>query len=106
MIHTMDKEYDGIVIGVGPNGLCLGAYMAKAGQKVVFILLEAEVRTAYMLRDWREQAALTQKELAKRLNISYQAYQRMERPGRSNLTVNTLDRVAEALHRELVIELQ
>ncbi len=79
---------------------------AKKGQKVVFIPLEPEVRTAYMLRAWREEANFTQKQMAKRLGVSYQAYQRMERPGRSNLTVSTLERVARALDKQLVIEMQ
>lgn len=64
------------------------------------------VRMAYLLRSWREEAGLTQRQMAHRLGASYQAYQRMERPGRSNLTVQTLDRVARALHRELHIDLR
>ena len=76
------------------------------GKKVVLVPLDPEVRTAYILREWREGAGLTQKGIAKRLGISYQAYQRMERPGRSNLTVTTLDRIARALERELVIQIQ
>ncbi len=79
---------------------------AKKGQKVIFIPLEPEVRMAYLLRSWRESAGLTQKQIANRLGVSYQAYQRMERPGRSNLTVHTLDRVARALKKELVIEMR
>lgn len=79
---------------------------ARKGRKVVFIALEPEVRTAYMLRAWREEAGLTQKKMAERLGVTYQAYQRMERPGRSNLTVNTLERVARALNKKLVIEMQ
>ncbi len=30
-------QYDGIIIGAGPNGLTLGAYMAKAGLKVLLL---------------------------------------------------------------------
>jgi phytoene dehydrogenase-like protein len=29
------EEYDGIIIGAGPNGLTVGAYLAKAGLKVL-----------------------------------------------------------------------
>ncbi len=76
------------------------------GERMVLVPLDAEVRMAYLLRMWREEAGLTQQDLADRLGISYQAYQRMERPGRSNLTVATLDRIANALHRELVIAVQ
>lgn len=78
----------------------------KKGEKVVFITLEPEIWMAYLLRSWREKAGLSQKQLAQKLEISFQAYQRMERPGRSNLTVNTLTRIARALNKELVFDVR
>ena len=78
----------------------------RKGERAILVPLDAEVRMAYVLRQWREDSGLTQQEMASRLGISYQAYQRMERPGRSNLTVATLDRIARALDRELVIAVQ
>ena len=39
--YVQKKEYDVIIIGSGPNGLQIGAYLAKAGQKV--LLLEKRV---------------------------------------------------------------
>ena len=33
----MAREYDVIIIGSGPNGLEIGAYLAKAGQKVLLL---------------------------------------------------------------------
>ena len=79
---------------------------AAKGARVVFVPLEPDVRMAYVLRDLREQEGLTQRQVAERIGITYQSYQRMERPGRSNLSLATLARVARALHRELVIELR
>lgn len=76
----------------------------RKGQESVFVHLAPEVRTAFLLRVWREEAGLSQGQLARRLGISTQAYQRMERPGRSNLTVATLDRIASALGKHLVLE--
>ena len=78
----------------------------RKGERAILVPLEAGVRMAYVLRQWREESEFTQQEMASRLGISYQAYQRMERPGRSNLTVATLDRIARALDRELVIAIQ
>ena len=79
---------------------------AQQGEKVVFIRLEPEIWMAYLLRHWREQSKFTQKQLAAKLGISYQAYQRMERPGRSNVTVHTLERIAEALGSELILDMR
>jgi len=31
------QDYDGIVIGAGPNGLTVGAYLAKAGLKILVL---------------------------------------------------------------------
>jgi transcriptional regulator with XRE-family HTH domain len=64
------------------------------------------VWVAYLIRSWREAAGLSQKELAAKLGVSYQSYQRMERPGRSNLTVETLERIAEALDSQLILEIR
>ncbi len=33
----MSKHYDIIIIGGGPNGLAAGAYLSKAGQKVLIL---------------------------------------------------------------------
>ncbi len=33
----MDREFDVIIIGAGPNGLAIGAYLSKAGQKVLLV---------------------------------------------------------------------
>lgn len=79
---------------------------AKRGRRVVFIPIEPEIRMAYVLRRWREGAGLSQKQLSQRLGISFQAYQRMERPGRSNLTVSTLQRIARALNKKLVLDVR
>jgi DNA-binding XRE family transcriptional regulator/predicted RNase H-like HicB family nuclease len=82
----------------------LKKHRAGKGEKVVFISLDPEIRTAYLLRTWREEVRLTQQAMAQRLGISYQAYQRMERPGRSNLTVATLEKIAACLGRRLVVD--
>ncbi len=33
----METKYDFIIIGAGPNGLQTGAYLSKAGQKVLVL---------------------------------------------------------------------
>jgi DNA-binding XRE family transcriptional regulator len=73
------------------------------GEEAVFVHLAPEVRTAYLVRAWRNEAGLSQSEMAKRLGVSCQAYQRMERPGRANLTVAMLDKIAAAVGKSLVL---
>lgn len=69
---------------------------------VYWISPDAHVITAILLRFAREDAHLTQAELASRLGVTYQAVQRLERSG-SNPSVKTLAKVAKALGRELKI---
>jgi len=38
-----EQEFDGIIIGAGPNGLTLGAYLAKAGLKVLVLERRYEI---------------------------------------------------------------
>jgi transcriptional regulator with XRE-family HTH domain len=54
----------------------------------------------------RQQAGLSQKELAKRLNTSQQQISRLESPGYEGHTLSTLRRVADALdaHLRVVFE--
>jgi transcriptional regulator with XRE-family HTH domain len=53
----------------------------------------------------RTDAGLSQAELARRAGVSQQAIAKLEHPD-SNPTVETLQKVADALHAELVIRLQ
>ncbi|MCZ7662779.1 MAG: FAD-dependent oxidoreductase [Thermoleophilia bacterium] len=46
-------EYDGIVIGGGPNGLTVAAYMAKAGLKVLVVERRYEMGAACAQRESR-----------------------------------------------------
>ena len=78
---------------------------AATGGKIAFIPLRPAVRMAFLLRLWRREAGLTQQKMARAMGISYQSYQRMERPGRANITVTMLDRVAKALGKKAVVDL-
>ncbi len=79
---------------------------ARKGQRVIFVRMAPEVYAAYLIRKWRASSGLTQKQLAAKLGIAYQSYQRMERPGRANLTLETLQNIAKALNKELVLDLR
>lgn len=70
-----------------------------------FIEPEAGVAIPVILKQLRENSKLTQSDVATVLGISYQAYQRLERPGKSNPTVKTLERLARVFHKSLHLEL-
>ena len=76
------------------------------GKEVVFVPLRPAVRMAFLLRKWRAEAGMTQARMARALKISTQSYQRMEKPGRANITVAMLDRIARAVGKRAVVELR
>jgi antitoxin HicB len=65
------------------------------------IPLEAHVVIALELRRLRENRS--QIEIAREMGISYQAYQRLEHPGKSNPTIKTLSKIARVLGKKLDI---
>jgi antitoxin HicB len=66
---------------------------------------EPDVAIPLMLKKLRDTNKLTQNDVAKVIGVSYQAYQRLEKPGKSNPTVKTLDRLARVFHKTLHVEL-
>lgn len=71
---------------------------------VYFIEPEPEVSVPVVLRRLREARGLTQPDIADALGISHQAYQRLERPGKSNPTLKTLARLAKVFGKDLHLE--
>jgi DNA-binding XRE family transcriptional regulator len=57
-----------------------------------------------MLRKIRDEKKLNQVEAARRLGISYQAYQRLENPAKCNPTIKTLEKVAGVFEKQLHVE--
>ena len=65
--------------------------------------VEPHILVAWELRKLRGDRP--QSEIADRLGLSYQAYQRLENPSKANPSVKTLQRVAKAFGKRLKIEL-
>ncbi|MDA8091530.1 MAG: type II toxin-antitoxin system HicB family antitoxin [Nitrospiraceae bacterium] len=74
------------------------------GKSIYHIEPEPEVAVPVILRKLRETRKLTQSDIAKLLGISYQAYQRLEKPGKSNPTIKTLERLAKVFNKDLRLE--
>lgn len=77
---------------------------AAQGEDIQMIAPEPETMAPLVLRWAREDARLTQTELASRLGMTYQAVQRLERAG-SNPTIRTMARVSRALGRQLEVSM-
>jgi DNA-binding XRE family transcriptional regulator/predicted RNase H-like HicB family nuclease len=78
---------------------------APKGGRVQWVPVPALLATRLGLIWARTDAGLSQAELARRAGVSQQAIAKLEHPD-SNPTVETLQKVADALHSELVIHLQ
>lgn len=63
-------------------------------------------RLAIRIATLREERGMTQKALARKLRVSQQALSLLENPSSANYTLNTLQRLATALDKELVVELR
>ncbi len=79
-------------------------YRVKSGH-LMWVPVEPKLAVKLELRWARENAGLTQAELAKRAGVSQPAIAQLEDPD-SNPTVETLQKVAKALGAELTIRLE
>lgn len=76
----------------------------RTSKNAYAIDVEPHIALAYQLRKIRN--GLSQSEIAKKLGISYQAYQKLENPRKCNPTVKTLEKISEVFGKNLVISLK
>jgi len=67
------------------------------------VTVASHIALALKLRELR--GGQSQTNIAKKLGLSYQAYQRLENPRKANPTVKTLEKIARVYGRELSISL-
>jgi len=72
------------------------------GKNIKFITPEKNVSFAIWLKKNREKQGLSQKQIAAKLNIAYQTYQRFEDPHKSNPTLKNIIRLEEVFHENLL----
>ena len=63
-------------------------------------------RLAIRIAKLREKQGLTQRAMAQKMGVSQQALSLLENPSSARYTLRTLQRVASALNRELVVQLR
>jgi antitoxin HicB len=67
------------------------------------ITVANHITVAMQLRELRGDQSQT--DVARKLGLSYQAYQRLENPRKSNPTIKTLERIAHVFGRELNVQI-
>ena len=67
------------------------------------ITVANHITVALQLRELRGEQSQT--DIAKKLGLSYQAYQRLENPRKTNPTIKTLERIAHVFGRELNVQI-
>ncbi len=72
------------------------------GRDIHLISPEKNVSFAIWLKKNREKQGFTQKQIARKLNIAYQTYQKFEDPHKSNPTLKTILRLEEVLQENLI----
>jgi predicted RNase H-like HicB family nuclease/DNA-binding XRE family transcriptional regulator len=77
----------------------------KKGKKYIPIKVPAQIAIPIIIRKARLKKHLSQQEMARKLEITFQTYQRIESLQRCNPTINTIERVSKALSMDLEITL-
>jgi len=78
------------------------AHSQLKGKDVYWISPDKNGSFAIWLKKSREKLGLSQKQIAKKLKIAYQAYQKFENPIKSNPTLKTIIRLEKVFHEDLI----
>ena len=98
---AMAKEaLDGCIEADISQGNTIPAPSNKKGHPV---FVASHIALSLRLRELRGEQSQT--DIARRLGLSYQAYQRLENPRKANPTVKTLEKIARVYGRELSISM-
>jgi len=97
----MAKEaLDGCLEADISRGMDIPAPSYKKGYPIT---VSSHIVLSYRLRELRGEQS--QSEIAQKLGLSYQAYQRLENPRKANPTVKTLEKIAQVYGRKLNISI-
>ncbi len=75
------------------------------GKNVRWVEPNPDVGIPLMIRKIRKELGLSQKEVARRLQIAYQSYQAWENPKAANPTLKQLSKLAGAVGKKLTIDM-
>ena len=70
---------------------------------VYYIEPDLKIAFAINLKKERERLGLSQKDVAKRMNVNWTYYQRIENPRRTNPTLGTIEKLQKVFNRRFIL---
>jgi antitoxin HicB len=95
------EALNGVLESDFERGYTLPDAVTRLGRNMHSVEVAPHIEIAYQLRQLRK--GHSQKEIAGKLGISAQAYQKLENPRKCNPTVKTLEKIGNALNRKLEV---
>ena len=96
------EAFNGAIESDFERGFKLPEPKPHRGKMYHNVAIAPHIEIAYRLRMLRKNRSQT--EIARQLNISYQAYQKLENPRRCNPTVKTLEKIGKAFGKQVTID--
>jgi len=103
--RNAQEALTGYLESIFTRGIVIPEPSKVPGKNVHLVKPAVHVAIPLMVRKARLGAGLSQVQLAERIGVSYQAYQRVENPRSGNISLRTLEKVCQALDCELDISL-
>lgn len=101
-LQNASEALNGSIVSDFGRGFRLPVRKKYLGAEYYKVYLLPHISLALQLRELRGNK--TQIEMARLLSVSYQAYQKLENPNKSNPTIKTIERVSKSLNKELLFE--
>ncbi len=101
-IQNASEALNGCIVSDFGRGFKLPERKEYSGVGYYKISILPHIALALQLRELRGNK--TQIEMARLLGVTYQAYQKLENPSKSNPTIKTLVKVSKSLNKELIFK--
>jgi antitoxin HicB len=100
-LESAEEALNGCLESDFERGFIIPEPSERKGRTMHYIPVRPHIAVALMLRKMR--AGRSQREIARKLDISFQVYQRLENPRKSNPTVKTLEKVARVYGKHVAL---
>ncbi len=100
-LKNAEEALNGCLESDFERGFQLPEPSVKKGRNMHYIPVKPHIAVSIMLRKLR--AGQTQQDIARKLKISFQVYQRLENPRKANPTIKTLEKVASAYGKHVTL---